>query len=172
MIVSLIAAISENGVIGHAGDMPWHLSSDLRRFKLLTMGHHIVMGRKTYESIGRLLPGRTTIIVSRNPDLSVDGAVVVGDLPGALQAADSDSEVFIVGGGEIYRLAMPLVGRMYITRVHTSIPGDTTFPPIDWNHWQLTGSEQGHADPQNDFDFTFEIYDRLGQEPGQQEMIA
>ncbi len=172
MMVSLIVAMTDNGVIGHGGDMPWHLASDLRRFKMLTMGHHMVMGRKTFESIGRLLPGRTTVILSRNPDLHVPGAIVVNDLRAALKLAKQDPEVFVTGGGEIYRLALPLAGRMYITRVHTTIEGDTWFPAIDWSRWQLTGSEQGHADAQNDFDFTFEIHDRLGQKSGEQEMIA
>ena len=171
-MVSLIVALSENGVIGRAGDMPWHLSSDLRRFKMLTMGHHMVMGRKTWDSIGRLLPGRTTIIITRNPEFSVPGAVITHNLDAALQTAADDPEVFIVGGGEIYRMAFPLASRLYVTRVHTSVEGDTTFPEIDWSQWQLTGSEQGHADEQNDHDFTFETWDRLGHRSGEQELIA
>ncbi len=172
MMVSIIAAISENGVIGHRGALPWRLASDLRRFRLLTMGHHLVMGRRTWESIGRPLPGRTTVVISRDRDLKLDGATVVTSLDAALDVTSNDPEVFVIGGGEIYRLALPVAQRLYITRVHVELAGETLFPPVKWDEWELTGSERGAADKQNDFDFTFEVYDRLGQPPIEQQMVA
>lgn len=172
MMVSLIVAMSENGVIGRDGGMPWHLRSDLRRFRLLTMGHHIIMGRRTHQSIGRLLPGRTTIVISRNPKLKIDGAQVTHSVQSALELAADDPEVFVTGGAEIYRLALPLVSQMFVTRVHTEVEGDTVFPEVNWDDWELTAAEQDHADAQNDHDFTFETWERLGQEPGEQQMIA
>ncbi len=161
MIVSLVVAMSENGVIGRDGGMPWHLSADLRRFKRLTMGHHLVMGRRTFESIGRLLPGRTTVIMTRQSGYRVPGAVVCDSLSAALDVASADSEVFVVGGGEIYRLALPLAGKLYVTRVHATIDdGDTYFPDVDWSHWRRTESQSGQSDDANQFDYTFEIYER------------
>ncbi len=161
MIVSLIVAMSENGVIGRDGDMPWHLSDDLRRFKRITMGHHLIMGRKTFESIGKLLPGRTTIILTRNPDFRLDGALVAGDFPAALALAAGDDEVFVVGGGEIYRTALPAVHRIYLTRVHATPDGDTTFPEISWEDWQRVSSESHSCNDRNNYDYTFEVYDRV-----------
>jgi dihydrofolate reductase len=160
MTVSLIVALSENGVIGRDGDMPWHLSADLRRFKRLTMGHHLIMGRRTFESIGRLLPGRTTVILTRNPDYRVNGARMASRLDEALEAACGDEEVFIVGGGEIYRAALPCATRLYVTRVHAILPGDTTFPEIDNNMWQLEESVRHAADERNDYDYSFQVYTR------------
>ena len=160
MIVSLIVAMSENQVIGRDGDMPWRLSDDLRRFRKLTMDHTIIMGRRTWESIGRLLPGRKTVIISRNPDFSVDGATIVGNLNDALKTAGDDIEVFVVGGGEIYRVAMPIANRMYVTRVLAQIGGDTTFPEIDWGEWTRTESEVHSADEKNNYDFVFETWEQ------------
>ena len=130
MTVSIIVAMAENGVIGRDMDLPWHISADLKRFKALTMGHHIVMGRKTFESIGRLLPGRTTVIVTRQPDYQVDGAVIVNSLGAAQAAATDDSELFIIGGGQIYEIALPLADRLHVTRVHTEVDGDTSLSLI------------------------------------------
>ncbi|MGI9517101.1 MAG: dihydrofolate reductase [Pirellulaceae bacterium] len=161
MIVSLIVAMSENGVIGRDGDMPWRLSDDLRRFKRITMGHHLIMGRKTFDSIGRLLPGRTTIIMTRNVDYQVEGALIARDFASALALAAGDDEVFVVGGGEIYRTALPAVQRIYLTRVHTTLEGDTTFPEIDWDNWQRVSRESHSCDDRNNYDYTFEVYDRL-----------
>jgi dihydrofolate reductase len=159
MTLSIIVAMSENGVIGRNGDMPWHLSADLKRFRKLTMGHTIVMGRKTFQSIGRLLPGRKTVIVTRNPDFSVDGALMAGSLDEALRPREG-GDIFVVGGGEIYRIALPLVTRMYITRVRTELAGDTTFPAVDWSKWTRVAAEAWKADADNDFDFDFEDWQR------------
>ena len=161
MTVTIIVAMAENGVIGRDMDLPWHISADLKRFKALTMGHHIVMGRKTFESIGRLLPGRTTVIVTRQPDYQVDGAVIVNSLGAAQAAATDDSELFIIGGGQIYEIALPLADRLHVTRVHTEVDGDTSFPAIDWGQWELVSAERHGADEKNDHDFTFESYQRM-----------
>ena len=161
MSLSIIVAMSENRTIGQNGDMPWRLSADLRRFRRLTMDHTIVMGRKTYESIGRLLPGRATVIVSRQRDYRVDGAKVVHELESALNTPGNDSETFVIGGGEIYRLALPLAQRLYLTRVHVSLDGDTHFPELDFSQWTQLESERVAADEKNDYDTTFEIYERI-----------
>jgi len=161
MTVSIIVAMAENGVIGRDMDLPWHISADLKRFKALTMGHHIVMGRKTFESIGRLLPGRTTVIVTRQPDYQVDGAVIVNSMEAAQAAATDDSELFIIGGGQIYEIALPLADRLHVTRVHTEVDGDTSFPAVDWDQWELVSAERHGADEKNDHDFTFESYQRV-----------
>ncbi|MDP6469021.1 MAG: dihydrofolate reductase, partial [Pirellulaceae bacterium] len=126
MRTSLIVAIANNDVIGVNGDLPWKLSDDLRRFKQLTMGHSIIMGRKTYESIGRLLPGRTSIVVTRQKAYSVKpGALLAHSVTAAVDLARESSEVFIIGGAEIYRVALPLVDRMYVTAVAAEVAGDT-----------------------------------------------
>ena len=158
--LSLIVAMSENSVIGRDGDMPWRLSADLRRFKQLTMGHPLIMGRRTFESIGRLLPGRSTIILTRNADYQVPGALMAADLDAALTLADDEQEVFIVGGGEVYRLALPRVDRLYVTRVHIELPGDTTFPEVDWDAWSVTRSCRHPADERNQYAYTFYEYQR------------
>lgn len=165
MKISLIVAMSENRVIGRDGDLPWHLSADLRRFKQLTMGHHIIMGRKTFESIGRLLPGRTTVVVTRQADYDVGGALVAGDLETAMQQAASDDEAFIVGGAEIYSLALPHVERLYVTRVHTEVRGDTLFPELETSRWQLVEQDRHPRDEKNDYDYSFCVYDRLTAQP-------
>lgn len=159
--LSLIVAISENGVIGRKGQLPWRLSADLARFRQLTMGHHLVMGRKTFESIGRALPGRTSLVISRQSAYSAPGAVVVPDLQRALDIAQDDSEVFVIGGGEIYRQALPLADRIYLTRVHAVIEGETTFPDLPGDQWRLVEqSPRQSADEKNEFDHSLFIYER------------
>jgi dihydrofolate reductase len=127
--------MAKNRVIGKDGALPWHLPEDLRRFKQLTMGHHILMGRKTWESIGRLLPGRHHVIISRTPGYSVPGAKVVGSFDAAIAAAGDDSEIFVIGGGEIYALALPYTDRILLTEVERDFEGDALFPepmPQEW----------------------------------------
>jgi len=160
MVISIIVAISENGIIGREMDLPWHISADLKRFKALTMGHHIVMGRKTYESIGRLLPGRTTVIITRQSDYQIPGAIVVNSVEQALAVAADDLETFIVGGSQIYNLALPLVDTLYITRVHADVEGDTRLDAIDWSVWKCESSERHSADEKNNHEYSFEIYRR------------
>lgn len=161
MRVSLIVARSLNGIIGRDGDLPWHLSADLRRFKKLTMGHHMVMGRKTFESIGRLLPGRKTVVVTRSNDFDGQGALVANSLEQALQMAAADDEIFVVGGGEVYRQAIPLADRIYMTVVQTEVEGDTSFPELNRDQWQVVEQQHYAADEKNDYDHHFFIYDRV-----------
>ena len=167
MRISIIAAMAENGVIGRGGRLPWHLSADLKRFKQFTLGHTIVMGRKTWESIGRPLPGRRMVVITRQSGYRPEGVEVVNNLDHALALAQSagDDEVFIIGGAEIYRLALPRADRLYVTLVHAKIDGDTVFPPVDWSMWQRSASEQHRADDKNDFPFSFQILDRQSSRP-------
>ena len=130
MIITIIAAMAENRTIGQNNAIPWQLPADLTRFKALTMGHPVIMGRKTYESIGRPLPGRKTIIVTRQPDYRAKGCLVTLDLQSALDLAEGTDEVFICGGGELYRQALPLANRVYLTVVHKEFDGDTFFPEL------------------------------------------
>jgi dihydrofolate reductase len=164
VIISIIVAVSENGVIGRDGGLPWRLSGDLQRFKQLTMGHTVIMGRRTWESIGRQLPGRRMIVVSRQPDYKVDVAdvVVAANLDAAMQAVRSggDEEAFVIGGAELYRAALPIADRLYLTRVRAEVAGDTIFPQIDCDDWRLRESIDCTADDKNEFPHTYEVYDR------------
>ena len=164
MRVSLIVAMDRGGVIGHRGDLPWHLRADLQRFKRLTMGHPMIMGRKTYESIGRLLPGRTTVIVTRQHDYEVPGAIIVPGIDEAIHACPEVDEVFITGGAEIYRAALDSVDRLYLTRVQASVEGDTRFGDWSPHMWDKVGSESHPADEQNDYAVDFEVWDRKASE--------
>lgn len=161
MSLSLIVAMTHRGVIGRGGTLPWKLSADLQRFKKLTMGHHLLMGRKTYESLGRPLPGRTSVVVTRQTGLSLPSEVLVAhSLNQAIEQTASDDQPFVIGGGEIFREALPLVSRLYVTWVESEVEGDTYFP--DWNpgDWRLLESERHSADAKNEYDTTFCIYDR------------
>lgn len=156
MNISIIVAAAENNVIGKDNDMPWRLSADLKRFKKLTMGHHIIMGRKTFESIGKPLPGRTSVIITRNKDYKQDGCIVVHSLQEALQTI-SDEEVFIIGGGEIYNIAFPMANKLYLTRVHVSLEGDTCIPEVD-ETWKEVEREDFQKDEKNQYDYSFIDY--------------
>ena len=162
MRISIIAAVASNGVIGRDNDLPWRLSADLKRFKRLTMGHHLLMGRKTFESIGRALPGRTTIVVSRREPALPEGVVVASSLESALQSARSagEDEVFIAGGAEIYALAMPLTDRIYLTRIDAPFDGDTHFPDLDESLWDVRHEEVHPADHAFPWKHRFQILDR------------
>lgn len=139
MPVTIVAAVAANGVIGRDGGLPWHLPDDLRVFKQLTRGHVLVMGRRTYDSIGRPLPERTTVVVTRQPGWQADGVLTASGVPEALaRAAEVDDEVFVVGGSEVFRLALPVADRMVLTRVDSRPDGDTVFPPVDWAGWRET----------------------------------
>jgi dihydrofolate reductase len=135
--LSLIVAMAQKGVIGLNNTLPWHLPEDLKRFRALTMGHHIIMGRKTYESLNRLLPGRTTVIVTRNVDYKVEGAIVVHSLAEAVEACVGDTEAFLIGGAELYQQGMALADKLYITRIDAEFAGDAFFPEWDIQQWQL-----------------------------------
>jgi len=166
MRLSLIVAMSENRIIGRSGQLPWRLSADLRRFKQLTMGHHLVMGRKTWESIGRALPGRRSLVISRNPAYQAEGARIVADLPQAIQAAAGDDEVFVIGGGQIYRQALSWADRIYLTLVYASIAGDTVFPELEADAWHLAeASSRYPADQKNEYPYSFLTYQRIVRKP-------
>jgi dihydrofolate reductase len=140
--VTLIAAVAANGVIGRDGDIPWRLPGEQKLFKARTVGHVLVMGRRTYESIGRPLPGRTTIVVTRQPGWHAEGVLVATGVPEALaRAAEVDDEVYVAGGQEVYREALPVADRMVITRVEARPDGDTVFPPVDWAGWSEVDRE-------------------------------
>ena len=159
----MIVAMGENRVIGTGGSIPWHLPADFKHFKVLTTGHPIVMGRKTFESIGKPLPDRTNIIVTRDADYQYDGVVVVGSPDAALTAAgaaEGADEVFIIGGAEMYKLFLPQANRVYLTVVHGAFEGDTFFPELNVNDWRLVSSVTNIKDEKNAFDFTYKIYDR------------
>lgn len=164
--VSLVVAVAENGVIGSEGDMPWRLSTDLKRFKALTLGKPIIMGRKTFESIGKPLPGRTSIVVTREPDWQHPGAVPVSSIEAALDVArelaeaQNLEEVCIIGGGQIYTQTLALVDRLYVTQVHTNPDGDTVFPTIDPTVWHVVFEEIIPAGESDSAATTFRQYER------------
>jgi dihydrofolate reductase len=160
MTVSLIVAMAENGVIGRKGGLPWRLPKDLKRFKALTMGHTLVLGRRTWESIGRLLPGRTFVVISRDPAFSGQGILVSRSVREAIEQAEGDTEVFIGGGAEIYRQTLPIADRIYLTRIHARVEGDTYFPEVDWSQWREVSREEHQADEKHPFPFTFLVYER------------
>ncbi|MDY7107407.1 MAG: dihydrofolate reductase [Planctomycetota bacterium] len=162
MIVTIIAAMSENRIIGRAGALPWRLPADLKRFKSLTTGHTVIMGRRTYESIGRPLPDRRSIVVTRDAGYRAEGVVVVLSLEDALQQVADDEEVFIIGGGEIYRHALPVADRLELTILHAEVEGDTRFPALDFKDWTLIGEERHEADDRHAYPFTFRRYERAG----------
>ncbi len=169
MILSIIVALAENRVIGRGGDLPWHLSADLKRFKRLTMGHSIIMGRKTWESINRPLPGRRMIIVSRQAasligGTETDGVDVAGSLEEACARASSagDEKPFVIGGHQIYQQALPLADQLYLTRVLARVEGETLFPEFDLAQWQQIESETHMADSSNDHPYRFEVLVRTG----------
>ena len=159
-MISLIVAASTNNVIGAKGNLPWRLSSDLKRFKALTMGKPIVMGRRTYESIGRPLPGRQNIVVTRNPDFVADGCDVVSSVDAAIQAASDAEEIMIIGGSHIYKAFLPRAHRIYLTRVQAEVEGDAFLPEFNSNDWQETDIEKHNADESNDYDVIFSILER------------
>ena len=159
MIVSLIVAMDEERGIGVEGRLPWHLPADLKRFKSLTMGHHLIMGRKTYESIGSPLPGRTMIIVTRNPSYQPDGCMVARSLDTAIEFArmDLENEVFIIGGADLFEQAINLADRIYLSQVHATLPADVYFPKFSNDDWQEIKAELNPADEKNKYAFTFKI---------------
>ena len=165
MRVSLVVACSQEGVIGAEGGIPWRLPDDQQHFKRLTLGHCIVMGRGTHESIGRLLPGRTTIVLSRRPTYSAPGARVAPDLDAALDLAraEGETEVFVVGGAQIYALALPHATRLHLTRVHARIEGDVCFadPTAEaGTRWKRVSSARHEADARHAHAFSIELWER------------
>jgi len=159
-MISIVVAASTNNVIGAQGQLPWQLSDDLKRFKQLTLGKPIVMGRLTWESIGRPLPGRQNIVVTRQADFIADGCDVVASPAAALAAAGDAGEIMIIGGSQLYELFLPKADRLYVTRVHAEVEGDVFFPEIDAGIWRLAEREMHAADDANQFAFEFRTYER------------
>jgi dihydrofolate reductase len=166
--ISLIAAMGSNRAIGIDNGLPWRLPTDLRRFKALTMGHVLVMGRKTFESIGRPLPGRTTVVVTRRPDYAPPGVEVAHSVEEALTRAlgDAAEEVFIAGGEEIFRQTLDRADRLHLTWIEQEFPGDTFFPEFDDSAWRLTEREDHEATAETPFAYSFRVYDRIQREMG------
>lgn len=162
MRLSLITAVADNGVIGQGNDIPWRLPEDWKRFKATTMGHHLLMGRRTWESIGRALPDRTTVVISRGRPAVPEGVLIASSIDEAIEIASAshDDEAFVAGGAEIYRQALDRADRIYLTRVHASFAGDTLFP--DWleTEWKRVRAERHEIDERHPYAFTFEIYER------------
>ncbi len=141
-ILSVIVAMARNRVIGIRNTLPWRLPDDLRHFKALTMGHHIIMGRKTYESIGRPLPGRTTVIVTRDPDYRMDGCLTATSIDAAIATCAGDAEIFFVGGAEMYAQVLPRADRLYLTEIQADYAGDAWFPAFDRGDWLETARDK------------------------------
>jgi dihydrofolate reductase len=163
--LSIIVAVADNGVIGSGNQLPWRLPDDLKRFKALSLGKPIVMGRKTYESIGRPLPGRLNIVVSRQPGLQVAGCTVVPSLADAIEVAGAVDEIVIVGGADIYRQVLPQVQTIHLTRVHATVPGDVYFPTLTPGEWREHATEYHPADERHAHAFTFSTLESKGPRP-------
>jgi dihydrofolate reductase len=159
--LSIIVAMAKNRVIGANGTIPWHLPNELKLFKRVTMGHHIVMGRKTYESIGKLLPGRTSVIVTRQANYRVEGAIIAHSLPEAVAACGRDDEIFVIGGGELYRAALPATDRIYLTIVDAEPEGDTLMPEIDPANWRERSAQNFSADDKHLHGYSHAIWERI-----------
>ena len=165
MTVSLIAAVAKNSVIGRSGKIPWRLPADMAYFKRLTMGHALIMGRKTLEAIGKPLPGRTNIVVTRNTAYARPGVIVAHTAEEALEraraAAGADAEVFVIGGAEVYALFFAAADRLHITEIDADFPGDARFPAIREDEWSRTRATQSAPDGTHAFPYSFSIYERI-----------
>lgn len=159
-MISIIVAMDKNRAIGVNNTLPWHLPADLKRFKALTMGHHMIMGRKTYESIGKPLPGRTTVIVTRQKDYKADGCKVVHSLNAALEAAREDAEIFVIGGAELFTQALARADRLYVTFIDTEVKGDTFFPQIDPQQWITLEEQAFEPDEKNCYHYRYVTFER------------
>jgi dihydrofolate reductase len=162
VIISLLVAMDEKRGIGKDGKLPWRLSSDMKRFRELTMGHHIIVGRKTFESIGKPLPGRQTIIVTRNPDYRVEGCLIAGSVEAAIELAASrgESEAFVIGGANIYAQSLDIADRIYLTEVHAEVDADTFFPEFDRSEWTEGECTFQPVDEKNQHACTFTLLER------------
>lgn len=157
--ISIISALARNRTIGINNTLPWRLPEDLKYFKALTLGHHILMGRKTWESIGRPLPGRTTVIITRSNYQAPEGVKIAGSLKEAIDVCGEDEEIFFVGGAELYAQALPLADRLYLTEIQAEVEGDAWFPEYDRSQWQEVSRDRRH-DEASGFDYHFVVYDR------------
>lgn len=160
-MISLIWAMDENRVIGKNNQLPWHLPEDLKFFKRVTMGHPIAMGRKTHDSIGRNLPGRENIVITRQNDFQCDGCTVLHSVQELVDyAAEKNKEVFVIGGAEIFKQILPFADRLYLTQIYDRFEGDTFFPELNMEEWELISQEKGIKDEKNPYDYEFLIYHR------------
>ncbi len=169
MKISVIAAMSQNRVIGRDGSLPWHLPTDLARFKSITTGHTVIMGRKTFESVGKPLPNRRTIIITRNNDYQCADVFIAHSLDEALDHAAHEDEIFILGGETVYRIALPRADRLYLTIIHATIEGDTYFPNLDFDDWKLVEDERHESDERHAYAFSFRRYERASTPPARPE---
>lgn len=159
-MTTIIAAVGENNALGKDNDLVWHLPDDFKRFKELTTGHYIIMGRKTFESFPKPLPNRTHVVITRQKDYKPEGCIVVNSIEKALELAKEDEQPFIIGGGEIYKLGMPFSDKIELTRVHESFEADTFFPEINEHEWKLSNSAYHPKDEKHKHDFTYLTYFR------------
>lgn len=162
MITSIIVAASENNVIGKDNRLPWHLPADLKYFKNITWALPIIMGRRTFESIGKSLPGRHNIVITRNKDYKAKGATIVSNLNEAIKAAETNDvkEMFIIGGAELFNTMIDLAQRIYLTRVHANIDGDVYFPPLNKDEWKLVSEKHMDADEKNEYALSFQVWEK------------
>jgi len=157
-MITIIAAVAQNNALGKNNKLIWHLPDDLKRFKKLTLNKHIIMGRKTFESLPNLLPNRKHIIISKNPTYLQNGTTLVNNIEQAIEIASKEEEIFVIGGGEIYNLFLNIADKIELTYVHHNFEADTFFPEIDLNHWKLIFSEFHPKDQKHKYDFTFKTY--------------
>jgi dihydrofolate reductase len=158
--ITLIVAVADSGAIGRDNGLPWHLPEDLKRFKRLTLGKPVVMGRRTFESIGKPLPGRHNIVVTRDPNYRREGVTVVHDSADALRAAGPAPEIMVIGGAELFRLFLPSAGRIHLTRVHAEIAGDVFWPALDQRQWRVVQREPHPPDERHAHAMTFEVWEK------------
>ena len=158
--IAIVVAMAKNRTIGINNALPWRIPADLQHFKTLTMGHHMIMGRKTFESIGRPLPGRTTVVVTRTRNLEIDGCIVAHSLQEAVTACASDPQIFVVGGADIYAQALGLAGTLYVTEIQQDVAGDAWFPEFDRSEWHEMSREAHHQETPQSLDYHFVEYQR------------
>jgi len=158
--LSILVAMARNRTIGANNTLPWRCPEDLKHFKAITMGHHIVMGRNTFDSIGKPLPGRITVVVTRNRELSIEDCIIAHSLQEAIAASAGDEEIFIVGGAEVYAQALPLADKLYITEIQMDVAGDAHFPELDKNQWLETSRERRRQETPQPLEYHFVIYRR------------
>lgn len=159
-MITIIAAIGNNGELGKDNDLIWHLPNDLKRFKKVTAGHHVIMGRKTYESLGKPLPNRTNIVITGNRDFNAEGCLVVNSLEAALEAANTDTAPYILGGAQVYKQAIEIADMLDLTLVNAELEADAFFPQIDTSVWKETARQDFKADEKHRYDYSFVIYQR------------
>jgi dihydrofolate reductase len=157
-MIVMIAAVAENNALGKNNELVWHLPNDFKRFKTLTSGHYIIMGRKTFESFPKPLPNRTHIVISRQEGYQPEGCIIVGSIEKALEICPRNETIYIIGGGEIYNLGLPFTDKVEITRVHHSFDADAFFPEINLEEWEITASEFNKKDEKHLYDYTYQTY--------------